>query len=49
MSYIIVPKKYKPQLNLIETEIAIKLIKDTFEQRLSKHLSSHTCICSIIY
>ena len=38
MSYIIVPKKYKPQLNLIETEIAIKLIKDTFEQRLSKHL-----------
>lgn len=31
-------KNYKSSLNLLETEIAIKLVKDTFEKSLSNHL-----------
>lgn len=38
MSQIIVPKGYKAHLNLIETEVAIKMIKDTFERRLAEQL-----------
>ena len=38
MSKIIIPKNYKPHLNLIETEVAIKMIKDTFERRLAEQL-----------
>ena len=38
MSKIIIPKGYHPQLNLIETEVAIKMIKDTFERRLAEQL-----------
>ena len=38
MSQIIIPKGYKASLNLIETEVAIKLIKDTFERRLAEQL-----------
>lgn len=38
MSKIIIPKEYHPQLNLIETEVAIKMIKDTFERRLAEQL-----------
>ena len=38
MSHIIIPKDYKPHLNLIETEVAIKMIKDTFERRLAEQL-----------
>ncbi len=38
MSKIIIPENYKPMLNLIETEVAIKLIKDTFERRLAEQL-----------
>ena len=34
----IVPKGYKPTLNLIETEIAIKKIKDFFESNLAESL-----------
>jgi aspartate--ammonia ligase len=30
--------KYQPVLNLLETEIAIKFIKDTFEKELAKSL-----------
>ena len=32
------PKNYKSQLNLKETELAIKLVKDTFENNLSSEL-----------
>ena len=32
-------KKYKSKLNLMETEIGIKLIKDNFEKKLAKNLS----------
>ncbi|MDE6952207.1 MAG: aspartate--ammonia ligase [Erysipelotrichales bacterium] len=38
MSKIIIPKNYTPHLNLIETEVAIKMIKDTFERRLAEQL-----------
>lgn len=30
---------YKPKLNLIDTERAIKLVKDTFERKLAMHLN----------
>lgn len=36
---LIVPKDYKPTLDIMETEIAIKLIKDTFERKLSENLN----------
>ena len=32
MSQIIIPKENQPHLNLIETEDAINMIKDTFER-----------------
>ena len=38
MSKIIVPEGYKAKLGLIETEKAIKLIKDTFQVGLAKQL-----------
>ena len=38
MSKIIVPEGYVPHLSLIETEVAIKMIKDTFERRLAEQL-----------
>ena len=38
MSKIIIPENYQPKLSLIETEVAIKLIKDTFERRLAEQL-----------
>lgn len=38
MSKIIIPTNYQPHLNLIETEVAIKMIKDTFERRLAEQL-----------
>lgn len=36
---LIIPQGYKPKLNLKETEIAIKTIKDFFERKLSKELN----------
>lgn len=33
------PEGYSPQLDILETEKAIKLLKDTFEERLARHLS----------
>lgn len=38
MSQLILPENYESKLNLQETEIAIKLIKDTFERRLAESL-----------
>ena len=34
----IIPKDYKPKLDLFQTEKAIKLVKDTFERKLAKKL-----------
>ena len=39
MRRVIVKENYKSLLNLIETEKAIKLVKDTFELELSKQLN----------
>ncbi|MBR4081916.1 MAG: aspartate--ammonia ligase [Clostridia bacterium] len=36
---LIIPKDYNPMLNLRDTEIAIKLVKDFFERELSKALN----------
>lgn len=36
---LIVPKNYKPTLDIIDTEIAIKKLKDYFEKELAKELS----------
>lgn len=36
---LIIPKDYNPVLDLRDTEIAIKLVKDFFEQELSKALN----------
>ena len=38
MSKVFVPENYHSQLNLVETEVAIKMIKDYFERRLSEEL-----------
>ncbi len=34
-----IPDGYRPHLDILETEKAIKLLKDTFEERLARHLS----------
>ena len=39
MSKLIIKKGYQSKLNLIETEIAIKFVKDTFERELAKALN----------
>ena len=35
----ILPSGYRPTLNLIDTQIAVKTVKDTFERRLANNLS----------
>lgn len=39
---------YKSKLNLKETQIAIKLVKDTFERKLSKALNLHRVSAPVI-
>lgn len=39
MSKVIIKKGYQSKLNLIDTEIAIKFVKDTFERELAKALN----------
>lgn len=39
MSKIIIPQNYHSPISLIDTEIAIKIIKDTFEKELAKNLN----------
>ncbi len=39
MKNLVIPKNYKSKLSLIETEIAIKVVKDTFEKQLAKSLN----------
>ena len=35
----IFPEDYRPKLDFFETEIAIKLVKDTFERKLAEELN----------
>ena len=37
----IYPKNYQSLLDLVETQKAIKLVKDTFERELAKELDPH--------
>ena len=37
--HLIIPKNYNPVLNLRDTEIAIKLVKDFFETELARALN----------
>ncbi|MEF9940029.1 MAG: aspartate--ammonia ligase [Clostridium sp.] len=39
MEHLIIPKNYKPIIDLRETQIAIKTIKDLFQRELSKQLN----------
>ena len=39
MQEITIPANYDPKMGIRETEVAIKLIKDTFERKLSRHLN----------
>ena len=41
MSKIDIPKDYQPQLNLRDTQIAIKKVKDFFQQQLATELNLH--------
>ena len=36
---LVLPKDYSPKLDILQTEIAIKLVKDTFERELANHLN----------
>lgn len=38
MSKLVIPKNYKSELNLYDTQIAIKTVKDVFQQLLSERL-----------
>ena len=39
MEHLIIPKNYQSQLNLHDTQIAIKTVKDFFQQTLSQKLN----------
>ena len=39
MKYLKDIENYTPKLNLLETEIAIKFVKDTFERRLAESMA----------
>ena len=38
MNKLVIPKDYKSELNLYQTQVAIKAVKDTFQQLLSERL-----------
>jgi aspartate--ammonia ligase len=38
-SKLIIPENYKPALSIRETERAIKLLKDRFEEELARELN----------
>ena len=39
MEHLIIPEGYKPDLNLYDTQIGIKTVKDFFQSLLTKHLN----------
>lgn len=45
---LIIPNDYKSPLNLMETEVAIKVLKDKFEKRIVTQVKSDTRICPVI-
>ena len=36
---LVLPKNYENKLNYLDTELAIKIVKDSFEKRLAQHLN----------
>ena len=44
MEHLITPAGYKPVLDLRETQVAIKEIKDFFQRELAKQLNLTPCI-----
>ena len=45
---LIVPANYKSLLDLNQTEKAIKLVKDTFQQQLSAELNLRQGNCTLV-
>ena len=45
MSYLIKPKNYKPLLDLKQTELGIKQIKEFFQLNLSSELRNSPLVC----
>ena len=43
--HLIIPKNYNPVLNLRDTEIAIKLVKDFFETELAMVCTGQRYLC----
>ena len=39
MDHLIIPKDYKPDLNLHDTQVAIKTVKDCFQELLAERLN----------
>ena len=48
MSYLIKPAGYKALLNLSQTEMGIKKIKDFFQQNLSSKITVAACHSSVV-
>ena len=46
MEHLITPAGYKPVLDLRETQVAIKEIKDFFQRELAKQLNLRTAFCT---
>lgn len=46
MENLILPKQYKSELNLHDTQLAIKTVKDFFQALLAQRLHLITCFCS---
>ena len=36
---LVLPENYENKLNYLDTELAIKIVKDSFEKRLAHHLN----------
>ena len=45
MDHLIIPKDYKPDLNLHDTQVAIKTVKDFFQGLLSSAPESVPSFC----
>ena len=49
MEHLITPAGYKPVLDLRETQVAIKEIKDFFQRELAKQLNLTVCPHRFLY
>jgi len=43
-----VPAGYEPKIDLRETQVAIKIVKDFFQKELTKQLNLNPCIGSAL-